>query len=132
MKFTTPCFVRVEDAEKRKQILEWAEIVGYIIESNYMTAPMIYTTRKTHIHNDFEYENEDRGIDCGTNIGLFKALAAMNDENDRDQWFIHRLGGNLLQSVTVNMEESFGFGMNCCFRKATAAEIVEYFKDKKS
>lgn len=31
MKFTTPCFVRVEDAEKRKELTEWLEGIGYYV-----------------------------------------------------------------------------------------------------
>lgn len=27
-------------------------------------------------------------IDCGENIKMFKALAAMNSDNDREQWFV--------------------------------------------
>ena len=29
MEFTTPCFVRVEDAEKRKELTEWLKGIGY-------------------------------------------------------------------------------------------------------
>lgn len=29
MKFTTHCFVRVEDAEKRKDVIEWCMHIGY-------------------------------------------------------------------------------------------------------
>ena len=29
MKFTTPCFVRVENPEKRKELIEWLEGIGY-------------------------------------------------------------------------------------------------------
>lgn len=31
MKFTTPCFVRVEDAEKRKEMTEWLKGIGYTV-----------------------------------------------------------------------------------------------------
>lgn len=31
MKFTTPCFVRVEDAEKRKELTEWLQGIGYYV-----------------------------------------------------------------------------------------------------
>ena len=31
MKFTTPCFVRVEDAEKRKELIGWLFSIGYAL-----------------------------------------------------------------------------------------------------
>lgn len=28
MKFTTPCFVRIEDAKKREELIEWLAKIG--------------------------------------------------------------------------------------------------------
>ena len=86
-KFTTPCFVRVEDAEERGKLSEWLKGLGYILFK--CDGPVIYC-----IDDYFQavatshpsYPNK-LGIGCGYNIELFKALAAMNSENDREQWF---------------------------------------------
>ena len=32
MTFTTPCFVRVENPEKRKELIEWLKALGYRLE----------------------------------------------------------------------------------------------------
>lgn len=73
MAFLTPCFVRVEDAAEREKLIEW----------------LLYIGHKSVIANDFEVTTIGDGhIECGTSVELFKALAAMNDENDREQWFV--------------------------------------------
>lgn len=65
--------------------------------------------------------------DCGTNIALFKALAAMNDENDYMQLFINK--SNRYRWVLCNAQRLFdAVAKECDWRKATAAEIVEHFK----
>lgn len=81
--------------------------------------------------------------DCGENVELFKALAAMNDENDRDQWFTNgedwalSMYNDFDGCMTTAAECEAGnvgcytYCEECGFRKATAEEIVEYFKTKK-
>ncbi len=70
-------------------------------------------------------------IDCGTNIDLFKALAAMNDSNDREQWFVGIGGLPLGKIFRVSLKSKFDevdeFGS--MWRKATAEEIIEHFKN---
>ena len=65
-------------------------------------------------------------IDCGANIELFKALAAMNNENDREQWFVEE--GRIFK-CTSNKINNYSYHWMTT-RKATAEEIVEYFKNK--
>lgn len=68
-------------------------------------------------------------IDCGENTELFKALAAMNDENDREQWFTD---GYHFELCPTNKADMVAWHMmyRTKPRKATAEEIVEYFKNK--
>ena len=67
-------------------------------------------------------------IDCGDNIELFKALAAMNDENDREQWFTD---GYHFELCPTNKADMVAWHMmyRTKPRKATAEEIVQYFKN---
>lgn len=65
-------------------------------------------------------------IDCGENTELFKALAAMNDENDREQWFVEE--GRMFKCTSDKINGYSYHWMTT--RKATAEEIVEYFKNK--
>ena len=136
MTFTTPCFVRVENPEKRNNLREWAKNIGYNfvdvagIESDYSDPqPYIevfpHSFRSTTPQGNSFYVASRKAIDCGENIELFKALAAMNDENDLEQWFVSNKGSEwAICKKTLNVYS----GVLC--RKATAEETVEYFKNK--
>ena len=139
MKFTTPCFVRVEDAEKRDELLVWLKCIGYgscdFLWGNCIKIIRCWTTPKG-VGKAVGYpckQVRKTDIDCGENIELFKALAAMNDDNDREQWFTDTAGDFCLCSSDrwsdewqkENFEKYY-----CYWRKATAEEIIEHFKEK--
>lgn len=131
MTFTTPCFVRVENPEKRKELFEWLCEIGYIAAYRIDKYYPVVVTGLTKECVDIAPESTIEGleyygmIDCGENTELFKALAAMNDENDREQWFVSNEGSEwAICKKTLNVYS----GVLC--RKATAEEIVEYFKNK--
>ncbi len=138
MKFITPCFVRVEDAERRNKLIEWAEGIGYEIISRSGTAVSAFVEHGAlgayaHDGNTEAVSMIQAGrYDCGTDIELFKALAAMNDENDREQWFTDTADDFCLCSSDrwsdewqkENFEKYY-----CYWRKATAEEIIEHFKN---
>lgn len=151
MKFRTPCFVRVEDMEKRKELTEWLKGIGYYVCScclfegwNTLHCRGIDRLKIAYeVHGICDYDEETRysidqfkaenvakghpAIDCGENIELFKALAAMNDENDYMQLFINK--SNRYRRVLCNTQRLFdAVAKECDWRKATAAEIVEHFK----
>lgn len=156
MKFTTPCFVRVEDAEKRKELTEWLKGIGYYVCScclfdgwNTLHCRGIDRLKIAYeVHGICDYDEETRysidqfkaenaakehhTIDCGENIELFKALAAMNDENDLNQWYVCdvpywcdlRQGDWVIKRDTMDHTTFFP----SVFHKATVAEIIEHFK----
>jgi hypothetical protein len=138
MNFTQHCFVRVQDAEKRKELYDWCVSIGYIA-GFYPTPNRHVTAGHTSV---FGYrmisENRKPLIDCGTNIDLFKALAAMNDENDKEQWFVDtsgEFGWTKCEKPTFRAWLSDGLNkgnITHLFRKATAEEIIEHFKNQKS
>ena len=133
MTFTTPCFVRVENPEKRKELIEWLEGIGYRI---------LFSARHSLIESELRYISAHKQgyvmadsrlscdewiepIDCGKNIELFKALAAMNYENYREQWFMEE--GRMFKCTSDKIN---GYSYNWpTTRKATVEEIVEYFKN---
>lgn len=141
MKFTTLCFVRVEDVEKRKELAVWLSSIGRYVS---------HAVTSSDYHKDWvivtePYDPDLDGyvgiwakapkspafIDCGENIDLFKALAAKNDENDRDQWFVVEHTGSADEMVLADSEDALAYiqsGDGC--RKATVEEIVEHFKNK--
>ena len=149
MKFTTPCFVRVEDMEKRKELTEWLKGIGYYVCScclfdgwNTLHCRGIDRLKIAYeVHGICDYDEETRysidqfkaenaakehhAIDCGENIELFKALAAMNDENDNEQYFVTELAGSSY-CVHKNRNTNIAYSLTC--RKATVAEIIEHFQ----
>lgn len=130
MAFTTPCFVRVEDAAERKKLIEWLKGIGYNItgrlHGDYVIAAegKIYVAVIVCASKPF--------IDAGTNVELFKALAAMNDENDREQWFVVDDGFEE-EMVCSKSEVDYDYILSCYdHRKATTEEIISYFKNKEN
>ena len=158
MKFTTPCFVRVEDAENRKELAEWLERIGYhvcrcCLFEGWSTlhcgaVERLVTTYEAHGIPDYDgdtgynigwfksenAEDERPSYDCGTNIELFKALAAMNDENDLNQWYVCdvpywcdlRQGDWVIKRDTMDHTTFFP----SAFHKATVEELIEHFKKR--
>ena len=152
MTFTTPCFVRVENPEKRKELIEWLERIGYHVCScclfdgwNTLHCRGIDRLKIAYeVHGICDYDEETRysidqfkaenadskhpAVDCGENTELFKALAAMNDENDREQWFTD---GYHFELCPTNKADMVAWHMmyRTKPRKATAEDIVEYFKN---
>lgn len=135
MKFRTSCFVRVEDVEKRKDLIKWCEAEigrngGFPVGANYIVGEFVLCIKDvTYCCNRGELISmiDATTIDCGENIELVKALAAMNDENDYMQLFINK--SNRYRRVLCNTQRLFdAVAKECDWRKATAAEIVEHFK----
>ena len=133
MTFTTPCFVRVENPEKRKELIEWLEGIGYRLEYLRNDGVIVLTSEnRVYVYGEAVHEIIKRDydtIDCGENTELFKALAAMNYENHREQWFTD---GYHFELCPTNKADMVAWHMmyRTKPRKATAEEIVEYFKNK--
>ncbi len=115
MSFTTPCFVRVEDPAERKKLIEWLEDIGQ--EFCAACHELVFSNKYSCIP-----------FNCGTNVELFKSLAAMNDENDREQWFIVNDGFET-EMVCSKSGIDYDYILSSFdYRKATADEIIEHFK----
>lgn len=136
MKYTTPCFVRVEDADERKKLIDWAEKIGYEIISRSGTAVAAFVEHGAlgAYANDGNAEAvgtiQAGRYDCGTDIELFKALAAMNDENDLYQAFIDDDGNFAISNSAIAGIKAWEAVRFATPRKATAEEIIEHFKNK--
>jgi hypothetical protein len=142
MTFTTPCFVRVENPEKRKELIEWLEGIGYRLEYLRNDGVIVLTSEnRVYVYGEALYrviKVDYDTIDCGENTELFKALAAMNEWNDRKQWYAYteyptNEGKNGVRKFVFNEPARFDSFVDVpsgYYRKATAEEIVEYFKNK--
>lgn len=101
----------------------WAKI--YSSKNDSMDKGSLYTGRGFYAGSPIGYQEEvDASIDCGINEDLFLALAALRDDIDKDQW------------VTDGFENFFKWEPKICFKsgskyhKATAEELIKYFKKK--
>ena len=142
MTFTTPCFDRVENPEKRKELIEWLKALGYRLEYLRNDGVIVLTSEnRVYVYGEALYrviKVDYDAIDCGTDIELFKALAAMNEENDREQWYAYteyptNEGKNGVRKFVFNEPARFDSFVDVpsgYYRKATVEEIVEYFKNK--
>lgn len=135
--FTQTTFVRVEDPVQRKELSEWLEAIGY--EFGYGAYDDSYPIVISYAHiNQYLYSEEgpdrDVSIDCGTNIEMFKALAALRDDSDYLQWFVCQKdkGDNksFVQCTVDNITKWYYMRSYYICRKATPAEIVEHFKEQ--
>jgi hypothetical protein len=147
MKFTTPCFVRIEDAEKRKELIEWMKVIGRerLSYSKTEDAPYFIAYKSGNYEQNTESylfpalsrHIDDIFIDCEENIDMFKALSAMNDENDHEQWYIvEKKLFNKYDFSSHTMFEVDKFHLlvksngngDPCGRKATAEEVIKQYK----
>lgn len=156
MAFLTPCFVRVEDAAERKKLIRWLKEIGHNVcdcclfdgWNTIHCNPLLHdSTFDVHGVPDYDaeygynielFKHENSLKDCpsydaGTNVDLFRYLAAMNDENDREQWFVMKTdspdqNGRVYDCFFFNEAVSKINSYIFYVRKATADEIVEYFK----
>lgn len=148
MIFTTPCFVRVEDAKAMRTLDMWLDKIGYewkinpsseYKEGRYRVLDEEYVKNALTVvcsRNKRMWTTEcsiKKAIDCGDNIELFKALAAMNNENDYMQYLIDNVGnmGICTQQSPYKVVQMAGISFNIDnYRKATAQEIIEHFNRK--
>lgn len=129
MKFKTPCFVRVENPERRDNLIDWCVNIGYETNTCQLPPLVCYVFTESHFAGRCGTKAllslPQNSVNCGTDIELFKALAAMNDENDREQWFIDQSGWMYLEDGSYRTR----MFLNGIYRKATAEEIIEHFKN---
>ena len=142
MKFNQPCFIRMNTPEIRDRLRKFG----------YNTCPCCTFNNAVWIQN-FTYNSTAHGvgyfeedppydwnvekelelfliqnthyIDCGTNINLFLAIAALTNDTDENQYFCD-WDGRFWKEIE---RESFGktkwvYGEH----KATVSELIEHFK----
>ena len=133
--FTQPCFIRKRDTDLIKELMQlgyqWptqsqgnalsVDYDGYITELILLPEDILYGT-----------------IDCQANKEMFLALAALRNDSNKHQWFVHEKTN--YWTLCFHKEFHF-FGINPDnitewadfadqFHKATVTEIMEHFKNK--
>lgn len=148
MAFLTPCFVRVEDPAEREKLIKWLKKIGWVFIGPYskrrkylLCKPTDKTVTAWVMNERYAESLENIGyVFCGTNVDLFRALAAMNDDNCLEQWFTDGQNWGICKdkywAVQVakwdveGNDDMLEMAINPQCHKATAEEIVEYFKKR--
>lgn len=128
---TIACMVLVSDKRLQTELEAWMRDIGHHVRAGKGNGArfLIFDSAQNESLwlqlNDSAQKIFARDfIDCGTDIELFKALAAMNDKNDREQWFIEE--GRMFKCMNEKLKN---YSYHALYtRKATAEEIVEHFK----
>ncbi len=144
MAFTTPCFVRIENVEKRKEIVKILKRIGYVCFgtcSQRSDREYICTNEMGFCLICAKSTINDGAYDCGEDTDLFLALVAKRDDADDRQWFTDGVDWGIFHQA--NPEDKLdvdGISFPYLprqeynidnFRKATAEEIIEHYKNKR-
>ena len=145
MGFTTPCFIRKNTPELRRELEE----LGYFNDSPEWTNncsiiwayqyPMKgFDTPNYVIADSFDIPFDKHSalcgkfVDCGTNEELFLAIAALKDDTDKNQWFTD--GDKWILCPEIKFSTYWVYNdvdVNLdVIHKATVNELIEHFKTK--
>lgn len=148
MGFTTPCFIRKNTPELRRELEE----LGYEILNSGNTTLDAHNYDGNGSHKSIEegraiitsYGNlygviydidtvtKKGRIDCGTNEELFLAIAALMDDTDKNQWFTD--GDKWILCPEIKFSTYWVYNdvdVNLdVIHKATVDELIEHFKTK--
>lgn len=160
MNFQTSCMVLVTDEQQQIKLDKWMKSIGWQLLGCRKGGPrflMADTDQNAALWLELDESAQKWHCgdfyDCGENIEMFKALAAMNDENDREQWFITRAvtrfgrvkgtvqtenGGRLIlpgdwfkvlisQANDIKAKMTPAGKPRWLFHKVTKDEIIEHF-----
>jgi hypothetical protein len=121
--FVKECFLRNVGEAKMSVMLELTKR-GYSpmymkFENNVGGNNLVCEGQTWHCTDS---DNKPYCIDCGENIDLFLAIAALRDDTDRCQWFTD---GKLWEMVDSDLPSHY---MQLEGHKATPEEIVNHFK----
>lgn len=122
MRFTTPCYVLVPQDKERDNLIKWLKEIGYKPHKYLWGSYVVVEDDKAYC--PLEIHNYNR-INCGFNIELFKAIAALSDETDRDQFFVVE-NNNKKEMILANSDAAFDYIFSHNNHKATIDEIIDY------
>ena len=144
--FTQRCFIRKNTYELVEKLKVLGYNQGFSARGNF--GDSLLTTLNSMGGNIYgflsipsdkiEYPIIDDidGVNCGTNEELFLAIAALRDDSDRLQWFIHddsdwndepNIFWYKCESESISDDMALNLMFNDC-RKATVEELIEHFK----
>lgn len=136
--FTCSCFIRKNTPEIRQRLEEfgWKHLYnGQPVADDTDTlctriniGGLTYYVDTYH-DSGLMYEIKHSAIDCGTDEELFFALAALNDTDDKDQWFTDSYNWEFCTGVDFMMEDWQHEYPSLYedYHKATPEELLQHF-----
>jgi len=129
--FKQKCFIWKNTPELVKRLEELGYKASFSARNGY--GEYLYAFNGIIVGGEYNSYDEKAGfIDCGTNEELFLAIAALRDDTDKNQWFIHKnvefvfCDQSELKHVTDNTDEYMDYCV-ADFHKATVQELIEHF-----
>lgn len=136
--FTASCFIRKNTPELINKLIDLgyvkalfdeeytkSESYGLIIDQGDI-APLEHPLQEDELMFTYNF------VDCGENVGLFLALAALRDDSDYMQWFMNNYGYcNICCDKNVEDYKS-GYGRQMyriideTYHKMSAEELIEH------
>jgi hypothetical protein len=133
MGFTTPCFIRKNTTNIRNELKEISYHCNpYLGWNNLYTCINGFPAVHSMSDDDINILPKKTDIiDCGTNEGLFLAIAALRDDTDDYQWFTDGKDWFFCQYLKVGMyyQDKPEILFNK-WHKASVNELIEHFKEK--
>ena len=124
--FTQPCLIR----DYNNDLISKIENIGYRNYGNpfqFTDYSILYTTIDGY-YVPYKVQVDSSWIDCGTNEELFFAVAALRDDSDRLQWFVHQDGSFLKCECDSKIDMWGDFEYPEIYpRKATVEELIKLF-----
>lgn len=140
--FTQNCYIRIE---KDFSLIHKVSMMGYQpmfldYKYNLMGKNLVLEHGTWHYTDS---TNHPGAIDCGTNREMFLRFAAMNNENDKDQYFTYIEDGpkpfmlcttNTLREMFVNDDEGLEQAIEDwhLYRKVTPQELIDFYTGQTS
>lgn len=95
MNFQISCMVLVQNEQQQIELEKWMKSIGWRLRGGRKGGPrFLMADTDENVGLWLELDESAREWfshdfhDCGENIEMFKALAAINSDNDREQWFV--------------------------------------------
>lgn len=134
MKFKHTAFIRLNTPEQQGKVIEGLDKLGYTMSFVTMENPKaIKTQANGKYFGTDKTPTSSEVIDCGTNIPLFLAIAAIREDSDMGQWFYKYVDDEKVWYFCKHDQlYAGGYWKDKVteWEKATPEELIEHFKDK--
>ena len=134
--FTQECLLRNVGEAKMHVMLELTKL-GYSpmymkFENNVGGNNMVCEMQTWHCTDS---DNKPHCIDCGENIDLFLAIAALRDDTDKGQWFIcveEFISTHTMDLIKVGtwqkcIHDKLMYSQSHLWKKATVEELIKFY-----